>query len=774
MQMGRNKLYAAIAYRIHDEKPEAYTIKPIRAILDEQPLVSESQLRLWTWVAEYYMCSLGEVMQAALPAHFKLMNESVIMWEEDTPPDDLSYEAEQALSILKRKGTLTIGELRQISGETNIAPLLDELIMSGCASVHESLHERYKPKTERYVRLTEAFQSDEALAELMNSMTKSPKQLAILYAFVALKKDKVSVPAAQLLQKSQATSTQLKALIEKGVFVDEEKIVDRIRPSGKESRLPIVLEEHQQQALDSIKQQWRSKQVVLLHGVTGSGKTMLYIQLIREQIAQGKQVLLLLPEIGLSTNTAEKLSHYFGTELGIYHSKFSDNERVEIWNKVSSQTYQVVAGPRSAIWLPFQNLGLIIVDEEHESTYKQSDIAPRFHARDTAIYYARQMGIPVLLASATPSVESYYNAQQGKYGLAVLDRRYGGVALPEVEIVPAKNFVPALSTIITKPLLEEVAKTIQAERQVILFKNNRGYAPYLLCHSCGWIARCHHCDVSLTYHKATDRMQCHYCGSKYQPVKVCGKCGSTKISTRFFGTEKVEEELNRVFPQVRNARLDLDVVRGKNAYRQIISEFESGQVQILVGTQLVVKGLDFEHVQLVGVLSADSLLNFPDYRVNERAFQLLEQVAGRAGRRAEPGKVMIQAYQTEHPILQQVKNHDYHSFFQSEISSRKEYSYPPFCRFIKVSVRHKLEQTAEKAIHQLAELLKFIPDIHINGPAPAVVSRIKNQYIFELWIRVANRSEKLAQVKQQIMTSINDVQSTRGLSGVFIVCDVDP
>lgn len=774
VQMGRNKQYAAIAFRIHDNKPDFYSIKPIRAILDLEPLVPEYLLQLWAWVSDYYMCTLGEVMQVALPAHFKLMNESVLVWEEPEHASSLSYETEQAAAALQRKGTLTLGELRELSGERNIAPILDELIITGVASIHESLHERYKPKTEKRVRVSKTFQDEEVLAETMNHMSRAPKQLAILYTYLKMSQAHEDVSASQLLENSGANSAQLKSLVEKGIFLLEEKIVDRIQSNTSSEKRSYQLDAQQTKALQEIKSQWQEKKVVLLHGVTGSGKTMIFVELIREQIAMGKQVLLLLPEIGLSTNTAERLSAFFGPELGIYHSRFSDNERVEIWNKVKNKSYKAVAGPRSALWLPFQDLGLIIVDEEHEPTFKQSELSPRFQARDTAIFYALQRNANVILASATPSIESYHNAQLGKYGYVQMTERFGRVPLPEVMIVPAKNFVPALSTIITKNLLEEIARTLQNEQQVILFQNKRGYAPFLLCNNCGWVARCKNCDVSLTYHKSSDKMQCHYCGSKYQRVQECGKCGLRQVSAKSFGTEKIEEEIHRVFPKVRSGRLDWDVAKGKNAYQQIIQDFQEGQIQILTGTQLLVKGLDFANVGLVGVLSADSLLSFPDFRVNERAFQLLEQVAGRAGRRQEKGKVMIQAFQTQHPILQQVKAHDYSAFFLMEIHARKQHGYPPFARFIKVSVRHKLEKNAEKGIFALAEILKSYPNIHINGPAPAVIARIKNQYIFELWIRCANHSKTLADLKKFIQKSIDEVRSARGMSGIFFICDVDP
>lgn len=776
VQMGKNKLYAAIVLRIHDEQPESFSIKPIKNIIDREPLVSQQQLALWQWVAAYYMCSLGEVMQAALPAHFKLMNESVLVWSEHFRdiPAGLSDDAFTIAETLYYKRTLTLEEMRNILNHANVAQVLDELLIREVVSIHESLEERYQPKVEKRVSLTPDFSGEEEQSKLVNGMSRSPKQLALFFAYIEMYKKAGYVSVPDLLKKSSATHSQLHALIEKGVFRIDEATVDRLNTPGNREPEEVILNTDQSQAVDQIYRSWQEKEVVLLHGVTGSGKTLVYIRLIQDAIKNHGQVLLLLPEIALTTHIVSRLASYFGAELGVYHSRFSDNERVEIWNKVKNKTYSVIVGPRSAIWLPFRDLSMIIVDEEHEVSYKQSEPAPRFQARDTAVMYATSVGAKVLLGSATPSVESYHNARQNKYGLVTLSKRYGDVALPVVQIVPARHYIPALSHILTKPLLDEVAATIQQGKQVILFQNKRGYAPFLICTGCGWVAKCRQCDVSLTYHKHSDKMHCHYCGTKYPRVNQCEQCGLPKVSARSFGTERVEEELSKIFRQVKIGRLDWDVAKGKNAYNRILQEFESGKIQILVGTQMVVKGLDFERVGLVGVLNSDSLLSYPDYRVNERGFQLLEQVAGRAGRKDETGKVIIQAYNVHHHVLMDVCRHDYPSFFRKEMEDRQMTHYPPFTRFIKIAVRHRKESVAEQGAVQFVQMLQEVPHIIINGPAPALISKIRNHYIYEIWIKAGKNNQALAGLKTRILQLIRDTRNIRGFSTLYFVCDADP
>lgn len=776
VQLGKTKLYSGLVYRVHDDRPVSYQIKPIRNIIDQEPIVSAAQLQLWEWISTYYMSSIGAVMQAALPAHFKLMNENVLAWNEALHdiPQGLSDNGYLLAEILFHKKKLTIEEIRKLLDGKLIAKVLDELLIHEVVYVYESLDEKYKPKKEKLVRFTPAFEKEEAMIQLMNGLSRSPKKLGLIFKFIEMNKSNGLVPAATLLKNSNTTTADLNVLVNKGVFEITEINVDRLLFSNNQEPLSVTLSEEQDVAYQGIKDKWQQQHVVLLHGITGSGKTMVYIRLIKEAIEKGKQVLLLLPEIALTTHLLSRLVEYFGKELGVYHSRFSDNERIEIWNNVRNNNYKIVVGARSAIWLPFQDLDCIIVDEEHESSYKQVDPAPRFQARDTAIVYAQMKGAKVLLGSATPSIETYRHVVNEKYGLVTLTKRYSEIALPMVQLVEARDLIPALSSIITKPLLDEIAHTINKGKQVILFQNKRGYAPFLICNSCGWIAKCKNCDVSITFHKASDKLHCHYCAAKYKRMHNCEQCGSSNIGTKSFGTERVEEELNRVFPNVKVGRLDWDAVKGKNAYQQIINDFEIGKIQILVGTQMVVKGLDFENVNLVGVLSADSILGFPDYRVNERAFQLLEQVAGRAGRKNEIGKVLIQAYKTDHPVLIDVVNHDYFSFYKREIAFRKELYYPPIVKFIKVMARHIKDEVASTAIGYFVTYIMDIPNILINGPAPAVISRVRNQYIYEVWIKTSRNEQEVIAVKQRIAQAIDQTKAVRGMSSVYFLCDVDP
>lgn len=776
VELGKNKVYAGLVYQIHDVQPELYAVKPIKGVLDKAPLLSAQQWQLWEWVAQYYMCSLGDVMQAALPAHFKLMNEHVLVWNGmiETLPQQLSDASWQVAEVLQQKKILTLGEIRDLIPQGGMSAVIDELLVTELAFVRESLQETYKEKVEKRVYLSPAFAAENVQEKLVNDLSKSPKQLAVFFAYYELSKTQNQVSTGALLKKANATNAVLQAMVKKGVFEIKAERIDRLQYEALPEVLEIELDAAQAKALAQIKENWKTKDTVLLQGVTGSGKTALYIQLIKETIAAGKQVLLMLPEIGLSQHLFTRLYAYFGEDLGIYQSRFSNNERIEIWNKVSTAQYKVIAGARSALWLPFQDLGLIIVDEEHDSSYKQADPAPRFQARDTAIVYAKTWQAKVLLGTATPSIETFFNTQNGKYAWVQLTERYGKSQMPEVKIESAQNLVPALSNIISKPLLEATAQTLNKGKQVILFLNKRGYAPFLLCNNCGWVAKCHHCDVSLTYHKYSDKMHCHYCNSKYNRVVQCPQCGLQRVSAKSFGTEKIEEELTRVFPNVKIGRLDWDVVKGKNAYANIIQDFEKGKVQILVGTQMVVKGLDFENVLLVGVLSADSILSFPDFRVNERAFQLLEQVAGRAGRKEEHGLVIIQAYNKTNPVLQDVVHHDYFSFYKKEIEFRKSLSYPPFVRFIKISARHLKETVAAMAIQDLVQIIQQESNVQINGPAPALISRIKNQFIFEAWIKTGGSLQQMNQLKQKILVAIKAVKSKKGNANVFIICDVDP
>lgn len=776
VSIGKNKVYAGIVLFVHNCLPDSYKVKPIRTIIDEVPIVDDIQLQMWQWVAQYYLCSLGEVMNAALPAHLKLMGESLLIWNADhaAPPLDLSDDAfivAEALSIRKQ---LSISELRQLLEGKNTAKAIHELLDLEIALVSDVLEERYKPKKEEFVFLSAPYSDSERLDSIFKELEKAPRQLALLLSYFQLQKNNQALLSRDLIKKAKVSRTQLNQLIEKGILRVEKKEVDRIPYTGIISNKTFTLSSEQQLAFNAIEHHWETKNVVLLHGVTGSGKTLIYIEIIQKQIAQGNQVLFLLPEIALTTQIVSRLRAYFGEELGVYHSKFSNNERVEIWNKVKEKKYKLILGARSAVWLPFQNLGLIIVDEEHDSSYKQFDPAPRFQARDLVIYLASLHGAKVLLGSATPSLESTRNAQKDKYAYVPLQSRYLGVSMPEIEIVSAKNTQSSLSSFLTVPLLDAIQASLQSGKQVILFQNKRGYAPFLICSSCGWVAQCKFCDVSLTYHKSTDKLHCHYCGSKSSPIKSCPKCGSLHLRSKSFGTEKIEEELIRIFPKFKIGRMDWDSMRGKNKHSQLITDFTQGRIDILVGTQMVVKGLDFENVGLVGILSADSILSFPDFRVNERGFQMMEQVSGRAGRVDGKGKVIIQAFNLKHPVLEWVKNHDFKSFYQIELASRQQFHYPPFVRMIKLICRHANEKKAIDGVRLLAEELHKIPNLELQGPSPALIPRVRNHFVQEIWLKIPVQATIIQEIKVHISHAINVVLGTRGFSTLSIVADVDP
>ncbi|MNU17032.1 Primosomal protein N' [compost metagenome] len=778
VNMGRNKLYAGIVAELHERAPEQYHVKPIRSIIDDHPIINPTQLRLWQWVSSYYIATLGDVMQAALPAHLKLMSESLLVWTDmyDQVPDGLSDDAFIIAEALLIRKQLTISEVHQLlQSSKHSVKAINEVLETGAAVVSEILEERYKVKKEKYIFLQQEYEDEAALKSLFDELEKKPKQLSILMTFLHLRKALKGIAQADLCKRSNATSEQIKSMVSKGIFYVEEIATDRILDIANTQIRDLHLSDAQQQAYDKVLNSWDKHTTTLLQGVTGSGKTMLYIRLIKEQIDQGKQVLFLLPEIALTTQILARLRAYFGEELGVYHSKYSNNERIEIWKKVADQRYKVVIGPRSALWLPFNELGLIIVDEEHDGSYKQQEPSPKFHARDVAIYLAKLHQSKVLLGTATPSIESAYNVQKGKYGFVALTERFRGVSMPVIETVNAKNTQAALSPILTLDLLSGMQDAIKEGKQVILFQNKRGYAPFLMCGSCGFVPQCKYCDVSLTYHKATDKLHCHYCGTKTAPIKHCPQCGNAQISARTFGTEKIEEDLQRIFPHFKVARMDWDSMRTKNRQLQLIEDFSAGKIDILVGTQMVVKGLDFENVALVGILSADSLLSYPDFRVYERAFQLMEQVSGRAGRMDGNGKVLIQTHKPTHPIIQYIKQHDFKQFYLFEIGNRQQFTYPPFVRLIKMIIKHKEPLKAAQGATLFAQGLKeALPDIYIQGPAEAIVPRVRNMYIQELLIKLPLDMAFIQQVKAHIASLIQTVPQNRGFSALQIFADVDP
>lgn len=776
--LGKNKQFSGIVARLHNQKPDSYQVKPVKGIIDEEPVVTQKQLQLWQWIADYYMASPGEVMQAALPAHLKLMGETRLEWIGDNHTDyDWSDAAYRAAQTIKMRGEVTISELRGIIGNEYFARVLNELIEKEAVLINETLETAYRPRREKIVALDPAYTEESQLIELFDKLSRAPKQLQVLMAYTELQVKGGTVRQQDLLARADATAQQLKALVDKGVFLVSERNTDRVVYNEVPDNPEIVMTPPQEEAYTALDQCMQEKHVTLLHGVTGSGKTLLYIKKIQECIAGGKQAILLLPEIGLTTQLVNRLRSFFGGELGVYHSHFSNNERVEIWEKVRKGNYKVVAGPRSALWLPYTDVGLIVADEEHDGSYKQRDPAPRFHARDTAIYMAAMHGAKVVLGSATPSVESLYNVQQGKYGYVALKERYMGVQLPEIRVVDARSLAQAQQQgvkQITPELQQAMEAALSQRKQVILFQNRRGYSPFQLCRMCGWSPRCKNCDVTLTYHKSTDKLHCHYCGYKVPVVHACPQCGSNTIASKTFGTEKIEEEAHQLFPEARIARMDVDSMRGKNSITELLSNLEQQKIDILAGTQMVVKGLDLEAVQLVGVISADSLLSYPDFRVTERAFQLMEQVSGRAGRVDGKGLVLIQAFNTEHLVLQWVRDHDVHAFYVHEIKHRQQFFYPPFSRIIRILFRHTDEGKAATASQMMADSLVSVPGIAVQGPGPAVVARVRNQYIKEIWIKCPRDTKLIESVKAHLRAQRQHILSLRGNSNVQIVFDVDP
>lgn len=771
---GKKKKYAGIVKNFHENKP-AYKTRDILNVLDDEPILYDQQLQLWQWISEYYMCSEGEVMAAALPAHFKLSSETILIYNEEAGDDfsNLSDEEFIVAEALLVKKELRLTEVQQIVDIVHLYPLIKRLIDKRICFVWEEMNERYKVKKENYVILNPEFNNEDKLADLLNNWSRSPKQMELLLAYLHLYKTAGDVTQPELLKKSGASPAQLKGLTEKNILRIEKRNVDRVKSLPKNVDIDFEFSIAQQQCSDNINKSFEEKNVCLLHGVTGSGKTQVYIKLIEKYFTRDKQVLYLLPEIALTAQIIRRLQKHFGGNFAIYHSRFNNNERIELWNKVRTGEVKMVLGARSAIFLPFKDLGLIIVDEEHDSSYKQHEPAPRYNARDAAIYYASLFNAKVLLGSATPSVESYFNALQHKYALVELDERYGGLRLPEIEIINTRQVAQSGKVMISPQLKEAIRQALDNNRQVILFQNRRGYNPYLICGICGYIPQCIHCDVSLTMHKFSNKLHCHYCGSTYPKLITCPACGSNNWLEKNFGTEKIEELLEEYFPDHKTARMDVDSIRGKTAHDSLIRLFEQHRLDILVGTQMVVKGLDFDMVSLVGILDADGLLSFADFRVNERAFQLMEQVSGRAGRKNEQGKVLIQATNVKHPLLHLVKQHDYKQFYKYEIENRKLFFYPPYSRIILLTLKHKDKNTVSEAADKLASLLKQDLKEYIVGPAAPVVNRIRNQYLMEILIKLPKTPGMSTTYKKVIRNHINLLLSEKAFKSVSVIADVD-
>lgn len=672
---------------------------------------------------------------------------------------------------------ITIDEVQKIVQDTSAWKVVNSLLEKGLISVYEHLNENYQPKKENYIFLNSEYEDNEKLKVLLDKFESKLHYQNLILTFLHMSQTEKIVSQHDLLKKTLATPAQLRYLVEKEIFLVKKIEVDRVQFETNIIKEENVLNELQHKAYEQILISFKNKKPVLLKGITGSGKTHVYFKLIEDCIAAGNQALYLLPEIALTAQIIRKLRAVFGERIGIYHSRFSNQERVELWRKVQSKQFDVVIGSRSALLLPFQKLGLIIVDEEHDSSYKQKDPAPRYHARDAAIYLAHLVGANILLGTATPSVESYYNCKQHKYDLVTLDQRYGLATLPQTKIIDIK-YEMAVGTfqkgIFSTALIEAIQQSIENKKQVILFQNRRGYAPFVQCEMCGWVPQCKNCDVSLTYHKSTDLLHCHYCNTRSPLINICLACGSNKIVAKSFGTEKIEEEIKKTFPNARVQRFDWDSLKIKNKYIETIRQFEKQEIDILVGTQMVVKGLDFEHVSLVGVLSADKLLSYPDFRVNEKAFQMLEQVSGRAGRKDDQGVVMIQLFNTQHPLLPFVRNHDFDGFYRQEIEARKEFLYPPFVRLLKISLKHKNQETVKLAANKLFEQMQDLPKTVFFGPGEPAVNRIKNYYFQEILLKTNKEGPHLGLIKKMIKEKINVLSTTNSFTTVFVNVDVDP
>ncbi|MEI9946378.1 MAG: primosomal protein N' [Chitinophagaceae bacterium] len=780
VNLGKNKKYAGIVKSIHNNKPEFFEPKEILNVLDAEPVVYEQQLKLWEWIAAYYMCSEGEVMAAALPAHFKLSSETVVVYNEEYGDDFSALDHDEYLvaEALLIKKELKLGEVQQVLDSSHVYPVINRLIHKKVCYVWEALKQTYAPKKETYVLLNHKYDNEEELEKLLNEdkkLQRAEKQVELLLSYLHFVKTEGEVTKSELLKKSNASDAQLKGLVDKNILILEKRNIDRIALLPRDVKIDFELTEAQQKALAETKASFKKKPVCLLHGVTSSGKTNIYIKLIEEYIRKGRQVLYMLPEIALTSQIIRRLQKHFGGYIGIYHSKFSQNERVEIWNKVKNGELKVVLGARSSVFLPFADLGFIICDEEHDTSYKQQDPAPRYNGRDAAIYFSSLFNANVVLGSATPSLETYYNAVTGKYGLVELMQRFGDFELPPIEIIDTKKIErkDKSKVILSPQLVEKVQEIVDRKKQVILFQNRRGYSPYQVCAVCGWIPQCKYCDVSLTFHKFTNKLVCHYCGTTYPPALNCAACGNHNFVQRNFGTEKIEEMLQETFPDAKIARMDIDTVRGKNAHDVLIQQFEQHRIDILVGTQMVVKGLDFDNVDLVGILDADGLLHFADFRVNERAFQLMEQVSGRTGRKGATGRVLVQTSQPSHPVLEYVQQHDYKKMFNEELEKRKQFLYPPFTRLIHLSFKHKLKEVVEHAAQQFANALKIKYNDYIVGPAEPVIGRVRNQYLMELLIKLPRDQKLIAKCKEDIFDQIAIMHNENKFRSVGIVPDVD-
>lgn len=784
VSFGRKKFYTGIVRNVHYLKPQEYEVKEVSAVLDEHPILLPLQFQFWEWLADYYLCTQGDVYKAALPSGLKLESETVVEYNPDfEATEPLSEREQKVLDLLAVEPEQTVTRLEKESGLKNILAVVKSLLEKDALFVKEELKRTYKPKTETRVRLTEAACNERRLHFFFDELQRrAPKQLDLLMKYIELsgclgEREVREVSKAELLKRSGATPAVFSGLVDKGVFEVYQQEVGRLETVSQAVMSLNELNVHQQRAFDEIRASFRVKNVCLLHGVTSSGKTEIYIHLIDEAIRQGKQVLYLLPEIALTTQITERLKRVFGSRLGIYHSKFPDAERVEVWQKqLSHEPYDIILGVRSSLFLPFQRLGLVIVDEEHENTYKQQDPAPRYHARNAAIVLASMCGAKTLLGTATPSVESWYNATEGgKYALVELKERYKEIQLPEIIPVDIKELQrkKRMNGPFSPLLLQYVREALEQKEQVILFQNRRGFAPMIECHTCGWVPKCKNCDVSLTYHKGLNQLTCHYCGYTQPVPRQCPACEGVDLRNRGFGTEKIEDDVKAIFPEARVARMDLDTTRTRTAYERIIHDFQQGRTDILIGTQMVSKGLDFDHVSVVGILNADTMMNYPDFRAYERAFQLMAQVAGRAGRKNKRGRVVLQTKSIDHPIIPQVMHNDFEGMVVGQLAERQLFRYPPYYRLVYVYLKHRNEQLLDVMAQTMAAKLRAVFGARVLGPDKPPVARIQTLFIRKIVLKIETNAP-MARARQLLVQVQQEMVAEDRFKSLIVYYDVDP
>ncbi len=787
VQFGAKKFYTAIIRKIHQTEPE-YPTKDIFSVIDTYPIVNETHLKFWEWLSEYYMANIGDIYMAAVPISLRIESQTQISLIKEIIDEEININEQKIIEHLKEQKTLTISQVSKITDLKNPLPLVNKLIEKGIVDIYEHLKTSYKPRYEKYVKISPEIKNQGQFNETFNLIARAQKQTELLLSYTVLSELKFidnnfffkEVKKKDLLEKANANQQALNSLYKKSILVEYEKQISRLKDFSAISTSIKDLSEYQKEALENITKSFENKNVTLLHGVTSSGKTEIYIELIKNALKQNKQVLYLLPEIALTTQIIQRLRTAFGDVVGVYHSKFNDSERAEIWNRVitkssDAKNYKVILGVRSSIFLPFDNLGLIIIDEEHESSYKQFDPAPRYNARDAAIVLANMHKAKVLLGTATPSIETYDNAINGKYGYVTLTKRFNDIELPEIILadVSQARAQKRMKSIFHPILIDNIKEALTNGDQIILFQNRRGFSPFVECNTCGWVPKCNNCDVSLTYHIDSNDLICHYCGYRQPVPKKCDNCNDIAIETRGFGTQKVEDEIKIFFPEVKVGRLDLDIAKKKHGYEMALSDFDSGETDILVGTQMITKGLDFENVKVVGVLNADNLLNFPDFRSFERSFQLMTQVSGRAGRANGRGRVIIQTSSIKHKVLKQVINNDFESFFGQEIAERELFKYPPFVRILKISIKHKRRDIAHQFAESYATNLKKAFGQRVLGPEEPLIKRIQNYYIREIIIKFDNKIS-LPKAKKFTIEVSEKLKLRKNFSNVIVIFNVDP